>query len=181
MTATRSQLVDVNVTPYYHCISRCVRQAFLCGEGFEHRKQWIEDRLQTLSECFAVSVCGFAVMDNHLHVLVRLEPDAANGWSAEDVVRRWLLAYPSKSADGQAIEVTQAWIDDLTSDEQRVDVLRARLSNLGWFMKALKEPLARMANKEDDCKGTFWNHPSYYTPILDLTKLVGKQTLACAA
>ncbi len=30
-------------------------------------------------------------MDNHLHVLVRPKPDAANGWSAEDVVRRWLL------------------------------------------------------------------------------------------
>ena len=64
MTAARSLLVDVNVTRYYHCISRCVRQALLCGEGFEHRKQWIEDRLQTLAECFAASVCGFAVMDN---------------------------------------------------------------------------------------------------------------------
>jgi hypothetical protein len=167
MTAARSQLVDVNVTRYYHCISRCVRRAFLCGEGFEHRKQWIEDRLQTLSECFAASVCGFAVMDNHLHVLVRLEPDAANGWSAEDVVRRWLVAYPPKSADGQAIEVTQAWIDDLAGDEQRVDVLRARLSNLGWFMKALKEPLARMANKEDDCKGTFWESRYKSIAILD--------------
>jgi hypothetical protein len=31
-------------------IARGVRRAFLCGEGFEHRKQWIEDRLQTLSE-----------------------------------------------------------------------------------------------------------------------------------
>ncbi len=93
MTAVRSQLVDVNVTRYYHCISRCVRRAFLCWEGFEHRKQWIEDRLQTLSECFAASVCGFAVMDNHLHVLVRLEPDSSKGWSPEDVVRRWLGSY----------------------------------------------------------------------------------------
>ena len=63
-----------------------------------------------------------------------------------DVVRRWLVVYPPKSAEGQAIRATQAWIDDLASDEPRVDVLRARLSNLGWFMKALKEPLARMAN-----------------------------------
>jgi hypothetical protein len=167
MTAARSQLVDVNVTRYYHCISRCVRRAFLCGEGFEHRKQWIEDRLQTLSGAFAATVCGFAVMDNHLHVLVRLEPDAANGWSAEDVVRRWLLAYPPRSIDGQVIDVTQAWIDDLASDKQRVDVLRTRLSNLGWFMKALKEPLARIANREDDCKGTFWESRFKSIAILD--------------
>jgi hypothetical protein len=88
--------VDVNITRYYQCISRCVRRASLCGDGFEHRKQWIEDRLQMLSECFAASVCRFAVMDNHLHVLVRLEPDAANGWSAEGVVGRWLVAYPAR-------------------------------------------------------------------------------------
>ncbi|TVS10411.1 MAG: hypothetical protein EA424_25390, partial [Planctomycetaceae bacterium] len=93
----------------------------LCGEGFEHRKQWIEDRLQTLSGAFAVSVCGFAVMDNHMHVLIRLDPDPANDWSAEDVARRWLLAYPPKSADGQVLEVTQARIKDLASDEQRVE------------------------------------------------------------
>ena len=43
MTVARSQLVDVSVTRYYHCISRCVRRAFLCGEGYEHRKQWIDD------------------------------------------------------------------------------------------------------------------------------------------
>jgi REP element-mobilizing transposase RayT len=54
-------------------------RALLCSEAFEHREQWIEDRWQTLSECFAASVCGFAVMCNHLHVLVQLEPDAANG------------------------------------------------------------------------------------------------------
>ena len=40
MTMARGKLVDSTVTPYYHCISRCVRRAFLCGEGAEHRKQW---------------------------------------------------------------------------------------------------------------------------------------------
>jgi len=139
----------------------------LCGEGFAHRKQWIEDRLQTLAGAFAVSVCGFAVMDNHLHVLVRLEADAANTWSAEDVVRRWIVAYPPKSADGEEIEVTQAWIDDQAGDAQRVTILRTRLANLGWFMKALKEPLARLANKEDDCKGTFWESRYKSIAILD--------------
>ena len=72
MTVARSQLVDLKVTRYYHCISRCVRRAFLCGEGFEHRKQWIEERLQTLSGCFAVSVCGFAVMGKRCRPLARI-------------------------------------------------------------------------------------------------------------
>ena len=62
MTAARSQLVDATASGFYHCISRCVRRAFLCGEdaltgrSFDHRKQWVEDRLLALAEIFAVGV-----------------------------------------------------------------------------------------------------------------------------
>jgi len=84
MAVARGQLVDVGLTRYCHCISRCVRRAFLCGEGFEHRMQWIEDRLEVPAGSFAVSVCGFSVMDNHLHVLCRVDPNVANAeyWEA---------------------------------------------------------------------------------------------------
>ena len=57
MTVARKLLVELEVSQYYHCISRCVRRAFLCGEGFEHRKKWMEERLELLAENFAVSVC----------------------------------------------------------------------------------------------------------------------------
>jgi REP element-mobilizing transposase RayT len=77
MTVARNLLVDLSTTRYYHCISRCVRRALLCGEGYQHRKQWIEARLELLAQHFAVSVCGFAIMDNHLHVLARLDPEDA--------------------------------------------------------------------------------------------------------
>ena len=167
MTVARSQLVDVNVTRYYHCISRCVRRTHLCGEGFEHRKQWIEERLETLAGCFAVSVCGFAVMDNHLHVLVRLDTADASSWSAEKVLRRWTLAYPPKTPRGKNIKITRAWIDEHVKDQKRIELLRERLVCLGWFMKALKEPLSRMANKEDGCKGTFWESRYKSIAILD--------------
>jgi hypothetical protein len=50
MTMPRRQLVDVSVTRYYHCISRCVKRAFLCGEGVTHRKAWIEARLELLAK-----------------------------------------------------------------------------------------------------------------------------------
>ena len=69
MTMPRRQLVDVAVTRYYHCISRCVRRAFLCGEGVTHRKAWIEARLELLAKHFAVSVCGLAILNNHLHII----------------------------------------------------------------------------------------------------------------
>jgi hypothetical protein len=77
------------------------------------------------------------------------------------------MAYPPKTAKGEEIEITQAWIDHHAQDEKRVELLRERLTSLGWFMKALKEPLARMANKEDDCKGTFWESRYKSIAILD--------------
>jgi REP element-mobilizing transposase RayT len=167
MTVPRSQLVDPQVTRYYHCISRCVRRAMLCGQGFEHRKQWIEDRLELLAQHFAVSVCGFAVMDNHLHVLVRLDPGIGQHWSASEVVRRWIGVYPPKQVNRDDRRLVESWVAQQAKDKKQVERWRARLSNLGWFMKALKEPLARMANREDDCKGTFWESRYKSIAILD--------------
>lgn len=167
MTIARKVLVDLSLTRYYHCISRCVRGAFLCGEGFAHRKAWIEQRLETLAAQFAVSVCGFAVMDNHLHVLVRLDPAAGNAWNDEDVVRRWLAVYPPRTLDTDDPACVQARVDGELKRPKQVAEYRRRLQALGWFMKALKEPLARMANKEDDCKGTFWEGRFKSIAILD--------------
>jgi len=151
MTMARKLLVDVSVTRFYHCISRCVRKAFLCGEGCEHRKQWLEDRLELLAENFAVSVCGFSLMDNHLHVLVRLDPGVADGWSDEEVVRRWIAVYPPRTLDVDDADTVRMWVEHERQDAKKVAAYRQRLQDLGWFMKSLKEPLARLANKDDDC------------------------------
>jgi hypothetical protein len=37
-----------------------------------------------------------------------------------------------------------------------IEPYRHRLSDLGWFMKCLNEPMARQANKEDGCTGHCW-------------------------
>ena len=68
MTMARSQLVNVAVTRLYHCISQCVRRAFLLGEGDgeTNRKEWIEKRLEELAGIFAVSLGGFSVSDNQM-------------------------------------------------------------------------------------------------------------------
>ena len=71
MTIARAQLVDVAMTRWYHCVTRCVRRAFLLGEGPVDRKEWIDRRLEELAKIFAISVGGFSVMDNHLHLRKR--------------------------------------------------------------------------------------------------------------
>ena len=73
----RKFVVDDDEVGVYHCINRCVRRAFLCGtdevsgQCFDHRKQFIQDRLEFLAGVFRIDVLAFAVMSNHLHVVLR--------------------------------------------------------------------------------------------------------------
>ena len=173
MTAARSKILDPSRPTWVHCTSRCVRRAFLAGGKFEHRKAWVEERLELLAKCFSVEVAGYAVMSNHLHVIVRMDTAAAQDLSALDVARRWLSVYPRKYlADGTAQLPTEAEIAALARNTIRVAKWRQRLADLGWFMKALKEPLARRANREDQCKGTFWEGRFHSVPLLDQAALI---------
>ena len=90
MTTARRDIVDLNVTRYYHTTSKCVRGAHLCGGKYAHRKVWLEKRTEFLASQFAISVASFAIMDNHLHVLLRLDPEDSHKWSDEEIARRWL-------------------------------------------------------------------------------------------
>jgi REP element-mobilizing transposase RayT len=176
MTMARAHLVDVSVTRWYHCITRCVRRAFLLGEGESDRKEWIERRLQELAEIFAISVGGFSVMDNHLHVLVRLDPDVAGGWSDEEVVVRWGRLFPPRDRSRQPLPVSSEWVQWRLKDVAWVATTRARLQSLSWFMKCLKEPLARLANRQDKTRGAFFEERFKSVAILDEESLLATCT-----
>ena len=109
MATPRSQQFDPSKPPWVHCISRCVRRAFLCGmdrdgRDLDHRKHWVEDRLRLIAGAAACEVAGYAVMSSHLHAVVRMRPDVAAGWSARAVVERWLTLWPrQRLADGTPV------------------------------------------------------------------------------
>ena len=102
-----------------------------------------------------------------MHVVLKLNDDVAAGWSDEDVVRRWGKLFPPRGNDREPLEVSEAWIQVQLKNVKWIAETRSRLNSLGWFMKCLKEPLARMANKEDDCKGTFFEGRYKSIAILD--------------
>ena len=89
MPQPRSRQVSLEDTPYYHCISRCVRRAFLCGKdshsgfNFEHRRQWIVDRIKLLCGVFSVDLCAYAIMNNH--IVVRIDVEQVQDWSDEEI------------------------------------------------------------------------------------------------
>jgi hypothetical protein len=167
MTIARRQLIDVSVTRWYHCMSRCVRGALLLGGGASNRKKWIETRIEELAQIFALGVGGFSVMDNHLHLLLRLDPDAAAGWSDDDVVRRWGRLFPPRNKSRKPVPIFEDWVQGKLKDVRWVAKARERLQSIGWFMKCLKEPLSRQANREDKCRGAFFQSRYKSVAILD--------------
>ena len=90
MTRPRKDLISISDTPYYHIVSRCVRRAFLCGtdphtkQSYEHRRQWIEDRIRLLSSLFAIDICAYAIMSNHYHLVLHVDTQQAQSWSEEE-------------------------------------------------------------------------------------------------
>ncbi|WP_026280651.1 transposase [Thioalkalivibrio sp. ALE9] len=173
MTRARKELVSVETTPYYHCICRCVRRAFLCGEdsysgrNHEHRRGWVLERLCELQGVFAVDVCAYAVMSNHYHLVVRLDSDRATAWSEGEVMERWerLFSLPLLVVRYRAGQTST--VAERERAEAQIALWRERLQDLSWFMRSLNEHLARRANEEDGCKGRFWEGRYKSQALLD--------------
>ncbi len=178
MPQPRKNIVSIEDTPYYHCIGRCVRRAFLCGKDkfsgkdYEHRRQWVVDRLNLLSSAFSIDLCAYAVMSNHYHVVLRLSPNQSESWSQSEVIERWQKLY----SGGQLVKLYQDGA--LLSDTQKmmldtqVETWRERLTDISWYMRCLNEYLARMANKEDKCTGRFWEGRFKSQALLDEAALI---------
>lgn len=156
----RRNLFDPTTVGAYHCYTRCARRAFLCGDDdttgadFKYRRGWVRDRLEALASVFAVDVLDHAVMENHVHVILRNRPDVARDWKPAEVIRRW-SRLSSKRLE-LLDEACESEVLEQAKDDWWVGVLRARLSSISWFMAMLNEPLARKANKEDEVSGHFW-------------------------
>ena len=99
MTIARRKQLRLDITPYYHCVTRCVRRAFICGRDkvtgrdFSHRRDWIEKHLFVLTEVFCIDIAGYAVMSNHYHVVLHVDQERANQLSDRGVIERWHKLY----------------------------------------------------------------------------------------
>jgi REP element-mobilizing transposase RayT len=173
MTISRKQQICLEETPYYHCVSRCVRRAFLCGEdeltgrSYEHRRDWIVEKLKQLDEVFSISICSYAVLHNHTHTVLKIDRESALKWRDDEVISRWTSLYKpspivSRYLDG--IKLTKAELAVVAED---VEKWRHRLYDVSWFMRNLNESISRQANEEDHCTGKFWEGRFKCQALLD--------------
>ena len=179
MALPRSQYVKDGQEGVYHCFSRCVRRAFLCGRDavtnrdFSHRKQLLVDRLRHLALIFAIEVCAYAILENHYHSILRTRPDIVATWSDWEVATRWLMLFPRHRSIGGATRLpAEEEIRALANRPERIAQLRQRLCSLSWFMGRLNEFIARAANKEDNVKGRFWEARFKCQALLDDAAIV---------
>ena len=146
----------------YHCYSRCVQRAFLCGEdaytgiNYEHRRTWIQLLLQYQATVFAVDVGNYSILSNHQHLIARTRPDIAATWNDEEVAWRWKLAWPRWDGERWWREPTDEEVQEVLANAARIPKLRANLASLSWFLARWKEPIAKLANAESSCKGHFY-------------------------
>ena len=170
----RSEIRAREEVQVFHLINRCVRRTFLCGrdrrsgKDYSHRKQWIQNRLEELAGIFGIDVLGFAVLSNHLHVVVRTRPDVVKDWSDDEIAQRWWRLFPQRrNKDHSAAEPSEFEFNLIRNDAAGLLEKRQRLSDISWLMRCLVEPIARQGNKEDQVTGRFWEGRFKAQALLD--------------
>ncbi|MGB0867622.1 MAG: hypothetical protein ACPGSC_14015, partial [Granulosicoccaceae bacterium] len=173
MPTPRKQLVSLIDTPWYHLVSKCVRRAWLFGvdpyngKDYSHRRQWIVDRMDCLTDAFAIDVASYAIMSNHFHLVVRVDAEKAQRWSWQETVSRWHHIYQGNMLSQRFLRGEILSTGERKVLQRKAEIWRSRLSDISWFMSALNEHIARRANAEDDVSGKFWQSRFFSQALLD--------------
>ncbi len=175
---SRREIFSETDVQVFHTISRCVRRNHLCGRDrrsgrdYSHRREWIRSRLEELAGIFAVEVLGYAIMANHMHLVIRTRPDVAADWSDDEVALRWWALFPQRRTPfGLPEQPTTEELNHIKNNPTGLVDKRRRLASVSWFMKCISEPVAKRANREDEVTGHFWEARFKAQPLLDETAI----------
>ena len=125
---------------------------------------------------FAVDLCAYSIMNNHYHVVVRINTARVDEWTDEEVAHRWMQIFSGPLLMHQYLANADLTKVELKCIADLFSTWRERLADLSWFMRCINEPIARMANSEDHCTGSFWEGRFKSQALLDERAL-----LACMA
>ena len=159
----RSARVKADGAAYYHVVSRVANRAFLFGDA--KRKGRILDFLRRSAEFSGVDVVTYALMDNHIHLCVRVPERSAAGADkgvcssvgAGELVRRVGVLYGARRRE--ALERDLAVLrreGRLDEAEDVLDRYRRRMGDLSEFMKTFKQRVSQWYNGVAGHEGTLW-------------------------
>ena len=173
--------VSLTDTAYYHCVSHCVRNAFLCdennqvGNNDDYRRKWVEDYLLKAGSAFSIDICAYAIMSNHLHIVIHINKQQANAWSMDEVLTHWLILHKGTPLtrlyqdSQQRVKLDKKQLKLAT---ETIESYRQQLCDLSCFMSNISQYIACKANKEDQCTGRFWEGRLKTQALLDKAALI---------
>jgi REP element-mobilizing transposase RayT len=152
----------------YHVITRCTRRAFLMGEARGHRRGWLADSISEMVPHFGIDLVTYAIMSNHLHLIVRLRPERVDEWTPLEAARHALNIFPARTGwQNEALPLSAALVENYSEHRTWLKQQRDRLKSLSWFMRVVKQGISRRANGEDECRGHFWESRFQNVALLD--------------
>ncbi|MGQ8366522.1 transposase [Glaciecola sp. 1036] len=130
--------------------------------------------MSTLADVFAIDVLSYSIMHNHTHQVLHVNVEKALALSDVEVLKRWSFIgkldklckqYLNPEARIKLDEFQIAHVLDC------VDKFRSQMTSISCYMRYLNEHIAKKANKEDGCKGHFWDGRFKSQAILDIETL----------
>ena len=175
MAYRRSKYLDLENTKYYHCITRCVRRSFLCGYDeltkidYNYRKEIIKNLLNVLTKAYSIEICSYVIMCNHIHLVLYVNDSEAQSWTDDEILKRWSILYPTSTSEIKALILNN---EPETETKPMIERARKKLYCIISFMEKFSHTLSKQFNKEDNCKGRFWEGNFHLHPILGLQALI---------
>jgi hypothetical protein len=166
MTRARSEIIIPNQVGTFHVISRCVRRQLLLEKG--HRKTWLCNGLAGWLGHMGIDLLAYAIMGNHVHLVLRVRPDIVKTWNNHDLARHALAVLPVRSGPGlEPLTVTPAVVERYAGNAKWLAQQRTRLSSPSWLLRLIKQGVSRRANTQDGCTGHFWEKRFTSVSLLD--------------
>ena len=166
------RIISENVC-VYHLIARVVQRRRLLADA--QREVWV-GALRRAAVFSGVELITYCCLQNHFHILVRIDPAAKDCADAE-LVRRFRALYGASKAmwcglDAKGLEHALGH-DPADAAERLRERLRARMGNVSEFMRTLRQRYTMWFNRTYDTAGTLWAERFTSVLVQDEPWLVG--------
>ena len=140
---------------FYHIGTRCVGRAMMFGDD---EKTHIVDQILRMADFCGMEVNTYAVMGNHIHILLHVLPERE--LTDDELVARVAALYGRTKAEelrvGWAAYRRDGGVTAMTQLEEERGAFLSRMGDLSKYMKELKQWISRDYNKKVGRKGTLW-------------------------